>query len=270
MPIQVYVDDSGGIGQGPVFVMAGLLGWSEYWAQFSEAWKKVLDTPPRLGRFKMHDAAKLTGDFYGFLPEQRDAKLIELLRVIDAHELALISVILDLSAFGDTIRRNTSKPNNNPYFTGYCMMVMAAAYELLAGDWNERFEIIFDENEQLAPHMKRWYPVVRSVVEPAVHNILPVDPLFRADDEFLPLQACDLFAWWTRRFHDQVPKGLYPDFTWMLDYVPRLRHSEHSQYVDRKRMEGIVQDAYNKSYQVPPLIKKEMRQMLGESEADQK
>jgi hypothetical protein len=35
MPIQIVADDSGYPGQSPVFVMAGLIGCTEKWEEFS-------------------------------------------------------------------------------------------------------------------------------------------------------------------------------------------------------------------------------------------
>jgi len=213
----------------------------------------------------MRDAAGLGGDFYGFSARERDQKIVSLLRVIDAHRPTLLYVVLDLSAFGETIRQFAGKPHNNPYFVGYLMMILAVAYELLDGGAKERFEAVFDEHEQLAPRLKQWYPVLRGMelVEQKVRNILPVDPLFRSDDDFMPLQACDLFAWWSRQFHERYRNG-EADFLWIMDYLPRLGFSEHSQFVDRERMQNIVQDARNMGFQIPPLIRREMRRELGE------
>jgi len=265
VPIQVFVDDSGMIGQGPYFVMAGLIGRAEQWSLFSDDWKKCLNASPRIGQLKMRDAAARGGDFYGFSEKERNQKLIDLLGVIDAHRPTLLDVVLDLSAFDDTIRNFAGKPHNNPYFIGYLMMMLAVAYELLDRGARERFEAIFDEHEQLAPQLKKWYPILRSMalVEEKVRAILPVDPLFRSDDEFMPLQACDLFAWWSRQFHERYVRG-EADFLWLMDHLPRIGFSEHSQFVDRERMQNIVQDARNMGFQVPLLIKKEMRRQLGE------
>jgi hypothetical protein len=42
-------------GQGPIFVLAGLLGRSEDWAEFTDKWQAVLDHDPSLSAFKMRE-----------------------------------------------------------------------------------------------------------------------------------------------------------------------------------------------------------------------
>src|ERR1051325_425351 len=69
-------------------------------------------------------------------------------------------------------------------------------------DGESLFEIVFDEQVIFGPRAKMWHPVIRESVkqrEPEAYQIMPVDPIFRSDLEFLPIQACDLVAWINRR-----------------------------------------------------------------------
>ena len=63
MPIQAFIDESGGKGQGKVFTMAGWLGRAEQWALFSTEWQRCLQSTPRIAYFKMSEATSLSGQF---------------------------------------------------------------------------------------------------------------------------------------------------------------------------------------------------------------
>jgi hypothetical protein len=98
--------------------------------------------------------------------------------------------------------------------------------------------MIFDENMIFGPRARVWYPVLRELVrikEPELFSILPVDPLFRSDDEFKPLQAADLFAWCAR----EQAEGNDACFLWLIDEMPNVRSTEHSQYYDKERMHSL-------------------------------
>jgi hypothetical protein len=79
MPIQVYIDDSGNDGRSRHFILAGLMSQAEHWALFSDEWKTsktCLNQTPAIRRFKMTDAAGLSGQFFGCTAEVRDDKLL--------------------------------------------------------------------------------------------------------------------------------------------------------------------------------------------------
>jgi hypothetical protein len=241
VPIQAFVDESGGIGQSRHFVMAGLIGHSEDWAVFSDEWRACLDAPPRISAFKMKDAASCSGQFYGFSEGQRDAKLTSLAKVINRHALYCSHSAIDLEAHAG-LWASLPKPQCEPYFWPFHNTVMATCFELWDRGWRERFEIIFDEQVIFGPRAKAWYPAIRETVtmqNPDEGSIMPVDPVFRTDDEFLPLQAADLFAWCWRKGTDIGPEGERP-FEWLLPYLSNVFLTPHSQYYDRERMQSVL------------------------------
>lgn len=112
---------------------------------------------------------------------------------------------------------------------------MAACYELIEQGVKERFEIIFDENVILGPRVKRWYPVFRSQMEPEERAIMPIEPIFRDDEQFVPLQVADLLAWLIRRER----AGFNHPFGWIPIAMNNLTWSGHVQTFDRERLQGI-------------------------------
>ncbi|MGB7257232.1 MAG: hypothetical protein WBD48_04065, partial [Pseudolabrys sp.] len=75
---------------------------------------------------------------------------------------------------------------------------------------------------------------------PEESTILPIDPMFRSDDDFLPLQAADMFAWCIRNATDKQDETA---FNWLLDEMPNVRGTEYSQYYDLERMQAVMNDS---------------------------
>jgi hypothetical protein len=129
---------------------------------------------------------------------------------------------------------------------------MAACFTLWDQGWRERFEIIFDENVIFGPRAKLWYPAIRDVVrmrEPEAHSIMPVEPMFKVDEEFLPLQASDLFAWCIRAGTNIGTSGERP-FEWLLPELNRVYQSEYSQYYDEERLTALMQDVEQQANEI--------------------
>lgn len=238
MPIQVFVDDSGGHGQGRHFVLVGLVAESDAWARFSEEWRACLDTPPKISLLKMRDAAGLRGEFNRWSAQDRDDKLRALARVINRHVKFVIWTVIDLDAHAKTWANNP-KPHGEVYFWPFHTITMGVCFDLWDHGWRERFEVIFDEQVIFGPRAKAWYPIVKEVVrlrEPDAHEIMPIEPVFRTDDDALPIQAADMYAWCIRRNTDKPDDQV---FTWLLDELRDVKQSDYSNYYDQERMQDV-------------------------------
>src|SRR5207248_10717159 len=133
-------------------------------------------------------------------------------------------------------------PSRDPYFWPFQNTIMNAALSLWDLGLRERFEIFFDEQLIFGPRAKVWYPAIMEIMrirEPDAATIMPVDPLFRSDDEFLPLQAADMFAWLLRYGFDNEDRP----FAWLLDELPDIEETDYSQVYDRERMEAVLADS---------------------------
>jgi hypothetical protein len=241
MVIQAFVDDSGSKGSTPHFVLAGLVGSSASWAEFSDEWALVLKEAPAIRIFKMKEAAGLTGQFRGMSAPQRDDKLRALARVINRYPKITTYSIIDLEAHSKTWAHRP-RPHSEPYFWPYWNTITAVCHELYDRGWRERFEIIYDVDVIFGPRARIWYPVIRRIMEeqhPEQAKILPVDPMFKTDDEFLPIQAADMFAWCYRNATD---KQDLEAFSWLLKEMPNVRATDYSQYYDLKRMQAVMDD----------------------------
>jgi hypothetical protein len=154
---------------------------------------------------------------------------------------------INLDAFGKVWEKLGWSPQNDPYFWPYHNTINASCFELWDRGLRERFEIMFDNNVILGTRAKIWYPFMREVMrfrEPEVLSIMPIDPLFRSDDEFRPIQAADLFAWCMRSSFDV---GGDAGFNWLLEELRDIQGTNYSQYYDDARMKDVARDAYGQS-----------------------
>ncbi len=243
MVAQAFVDDSGSKGSTRHFVLAALLGSSEAWAEFSEEWRACLAMSPAIQPvFKMKEAAGLSGAFWGWSKEDRDNKLRLLARVINRYPKLFTFSMIDLDAHTKTWGLGP-KPQSDPYFWPYQNTIMAICHHLWDIGWRERFEIIYDVDVIFGPRARLWYPVIQKTMEfkyPDQASILPVDPMFKTDDEFLPLQAADMFAWCVRNATDKQDQV---SFAWLLGEMPNVRGTDYSQYYDFERMKAVKDDS---------------------------
>ncbi len=258
--IQAFVDDSGGKGSTRHFVLVSLISTSESWASFSDEWRACLKEYPAVTVFKMKEAAGLSGRFYGVSAANRDRKLRRLAQIINRYARIVTHSMIDLEAHSLTWA-NLPKPRNDPYFWTFQCTILAACFALWDAGLRERFEIVFDEQVICGPRAKLWYPVIKSIMEhrePEAASILPEAPRFQTDDDALPIQAADLFAWCMRKATDDKS---FTTFEWLLEELSSVKQTDYSQYYDLERMsavqtesirlarEGLVPDTVQKAAQ---------------------
>jgi Protein of unknown function (DUF3800) len=209
--LQVFVDDSGAKGQESPAVFAGLLQTAEEWMAFSDDWSGALSRSPSVPRFKMSEAVGRSGPFRFMSEEQRDAKLRELAAVVTLHHPTVFRTSIDLESFAEHSRlMGLADPLDVPFFHLALTTIWRVVDQLRQCNHRERFEIVFDRHLIYEDRIRRWYPVFCKIVDgiadasdspprwTASRSLLPHEPTFRTDDEFMPLQCADLYAWLLR------------------------------------------------------------------------
>lgn len=253
MAAQAFVDDSGGKGQSRHFVLAGLVSESERWLEFSREWRECLDQVPRVEVFKMREAASCTGAFHRFTEEQRDSRLRALAQIINRHVEFAIWTMIDLEAHAKTWAKLT-KPKSEVYFWPFHTLILGICFDLWEEcKWREPFEIIFDEQLVFGERARRWYPLVREIMRlkhPEEFLKLPDEPSFRRDDDHLPIQAADLWAWCLRKNTD-FPQA--KSFEWLLLEMSNVSQSNYCNLYDFERMSAVNEESIRlvKSGEVP-------------------
>jgi hypothetical protein len=196
LPMQALIDDSGGKGEGDTFVLAGFIGRSEAWADFVDRWQAALDRDRGIPYFKFRDFSHRGGVFTQFSEEERRKKASDLVAAMAGGGFERVSITLDLKAFAERYGVSWEGLDiGHPYVWTFQMMIGAVAITLFHGGHRESFDIIFDEQSSFAAKCKKWYRAIKEIcVPPQLQPLLPTEPIFRDDREFLALQASDLYA----------------------------------------------------------------------------
>ncbi|MGQ0650000.1 MAG: DUF3800 domain-containing protein [Gemmatimonadaceae bacterium] len=276
MPFQAIADDSGCKGQGPLIVMAGMLGAAEWWADFSDHWDACLHEKPTLQYFKFYDAVHRTGPFAGFSEKSRDNKLIDLARVLDMHPFFALHMTMDLAEHDRALelahpapqprrrkkRFASERIERNSYHHVYSAFVQSACVHLWRQGQREPFEFIADDYPKLSAKLQEWFPVIRAAVPEPFRSIMPLHPITKDDKDFLPLQAADFVAGLQRN------ANMGASFRWLNSHFTQVRNSGLCRFMGREYFDSIVaRTAKTKAFGPPPIDVFIELAKLGESEA---
>ena len=193
--LQAAIDESEtqeGVLNGQLFVLAGYVSTIDGWASFTIAWEEALRKYTNGEPFSMAEASGRWKD-----------SLNEIVGYLQ-------SIIRDHAEFGIRVSCNPKMllhymegvPNKRfkqPHY--FCLWflithVLAQASDLIAG---RKIDFIFDRGRtKQRDVVDHWDDLVMEAPE-FVRSSINNDPLFRSSQEFLPLQAADMTAWWQRK-----------------------------------------------------------------------
>ena len=223
--LQAFFDESGGKGTGRWMSMAGLLAHADVFASVANAWDLALRAqhPGSIRYFKMNEATTLSGEFAYWREEARDDKLRQLAQVLNRRELLEVAHIIDLgegleveSCWHHVRGRHTL---SQPHLALFQNVFVSSVAEAVDMGHDKPMEVVFDNNDIYKEDIRRMYPLIRSIYseEPRHLAVLPVDPSFGDDKDFVILQAADFLAGQMRRCAE------HPDDAFMYDLCPNLR-----------------------------------------------
>lgn len=203
---QAFVDESA---DDRFLVLGGLIATADQWAAFSKDWQDLLPLASldKAGNrnFKMNRMAAF---------EDRMAKVLPFWRTIERHVPVALNLEIDLSEFKkassalklfDESKGCIIPPPQfvkNPFVFAILLLINLLQARHVLGDFGDMFGDLpilfyFDERSD-----RQWvldaYEIMRTKVDAPVH-ISPT-PRFANDEDFLPLQGADLWAYWAREF----------------------------------------------------------------------
>jgi len=199
--ITAYIDDSGSEPSSKIFVLGGVALPAGWWARLSEEWRGILDASPNIEYFKASEVwDHKKGPFQHLSDREREIKVFALSESLcDFHPLA-VSCSVEWSVFLDFQSRYAlPEYAEDPYFFLFYRLIVLMI-QLGQRDANSTpVDFIFDEQNKLWDHVKSWYPEFRASLPSRMIPYLGKDPEKDDEKKCLPLQAGDLFAWYTRR-----------------------------------------------------------------------
>ena len=199
--LQAYIDDSGR-GQDSVFVLAGYLARPEEWVAFSKEWDDALNEHPKIEYFKMREAWNAKGEFENWSKENRENKIVLLGRIIEKFVRVGVVITVPITAYKRYSFAVNHPMASDPYFFAVYEMMVSVAEQQETMGISEPVDFIFDHQQGLSQHIQDAWDAIKNFAPPFVVDRLGRRPQFEDDKDTLPLQAADLFAWWTRRIND--------------------------------------------------------------------
>lgn len=190
MVLQAFIGDSKEDGE--VTVLAGYMAEAQGWVRFSGEWKQLLSIRPEWPRFKMSEVMWKGGD------ETLERAMFHY-KAIERYVEVGFCVAVPHTPLSKVIREfGLGEKWNNPYYMAYIVLVSVMRRHMLLNRPNEPVELIFDT--QLGEY-RTVQDAWGAMVDRNRGDIRPFTgpPSFESDEEYLPLQAADLFAWHVRK-----------------------------------------------------------------------
>jgi hypothetical protein len=213
---QAFIDESYSTEE---FVLAGHIAPAAVWAEFAKEWEDLLPFATRAENgkfhFKMSEMAAT--------PERME-RVPAFYRLIEERVISSISCRINLADFARAQERLHAKANvmrwtinlnlwENTYFFAFRMLLDNFH------NWREKFQshipldekvdFIFDEKTEKHPILEAWEEYV-GTRDDEVRAYYGATPRFENDQDFLPLQAADLWAWWVREWYEEDANSI-PD-----------------------------------------------------------
>jgi hypothetical protein len=207
MILRAYIDDSD-INQEPVSVLAGLIGPAERWARFSDDWKAALDWR-KLRRFKMKEFLGQSGEFLGW-PDEISSQFVRyLMNLIREQAFKGIGTVLPSRLYREVFGKKNQRAFDVPYALLLFQLVSITLQRFVYPDI-ERIDFVFDVQEGQDQFIRgEWRKFMKCAPE-RLRERLGDPPIFRSDEDVMPLQAADLYAGWIRHIAPFMLAGESP------------------------------------------------------------
>ena len=226
---------------GPDFHVCRFHGKGRKWAEFSSEWVRWLHSEPRIEYLKMYEAVRLKGQFGRFSKVERDRKLRGCIAILKQYPQEAIQVSVNIADYQGGLAKEQPLSIRDPYFLAFFGILSGVCYDVIDTGVPDQIEIFFDEHSIFKPRIDYWYSIMRDQIgelhDPALANVLPPNPIFKSDLEFVPLQAADVLAWLFRNAYS----GNRNEFEWIAEeLIPVMPMSHYATLYDAERMKNVL------------------------------
>jgi hypothetical protein len=208
LSLQAFIDDS----YESDFVLGGHIASAESWAIFAKEWETLLPSGVLAANGKYHfKMAEMAST-----PERME-RVPAFYWLIEKHVLVSISCRFNLVEYisaKERVREEFHKMGitidfdrwENPYSFAFRALVdkfhnsrkdLEAVIPL-----GEKVDFIFDSQSEKSFILAAWDSYIAGR-EDDVRDCYGATPRFENDQQFLPLQAADLWAWWVREWYEE-------------------------------------------------------------------
>ncbi len=202
MVINAFVDDSSAQEGDQELCLAGYVAPASVWEEFSDDWQLVLDSPPAIKGFHAVDAQGLKGEFLGWAEADRDLKVLQLAKVVRDYDVMSFDARVSRRAYRDIVLPVAHFDIKDPYALLFHAVMHVVAHQLHDRNIIVPVDFVFDEQGRVGVEAALWYGTLRATLPSHIRKLLGNRPIFRSDDQLIPLQAADCLAWHLRRGRD--------------------------------------------------------------------
>jgi hypothetical protein len=202
MAYQAFMDES--YTDAASYVLGGYVADVEIWAKFAKDWEILLPLTLRgkasgKRRFKMKEMARRLEQVPAFYA------------VIEKYDLIRLSCQFDLTEL-ERAKQRIKVENlridwgyvDNPYsFAFRCLMDMFHSNRQLMDALfpaGEKIDFIYDKRGENKAIAAMWDSYIKKRPD-EVREYYGAQPRFEDDEEFMPIQAADFWAWWVRKWY---------------------------------------------------------------------
>lgn len=203
-PLVSYADESEGTGEGSILLLSACIHNVRAWTDFSNEWRKALDEKPSIPNFHMREARKLAGPFAKWKAVDRDLKIVSLVDVIMRFKPHIVNCWLSVHDYNKIMRGTAPYDLRHAYFKCFAAIVIKVADYLRIIGSTIPADYVFDDKGDIGNEALMWYPAIKESAPREIKPLMGSTPIFRNDEEVLPLQAADLIARHKRR-RKEVP-----------------------------------------------------------------
>ena len=213
---QAFIDDSRSKDE---FVLAGHIATSEAWATFAQQWENLLPlaTKTKNGKwhFKMSEMA-MSPTLMSHVPA--------FYKLVEEHVISSISCRMNMDVYRSAIARSermaVGLPTSHPFYRvsvdpGVFRNPFRLLFRLMMDTFHtnrekfasklpleQKVDFIFDDQSEKDIIVGEWARYI-DLREEELKPLYGATPRFENDQEFLPLQAADLWAWWVREWYEE-------------------------------------------------------------------
>jgi hypothetical protein len=221
--LNAFIDDSASAEPGRKLVLAGYVHRATRWMKFSDAWQVLLDEEPSIKYFKMSEAESRKGQFLGWEDGKVLKKLYRLAGLIERYKPWSIACSVSVDDYEEIFKPIAPYDFRYPYFPCFTAIVIGAARVHLGMGLSDPVDFVFDDQGEIGEEALLWFEMIMESQSPEIKSLVPNKPIFRNDQQILPLQAADFLAWHLRR--SKEPRNMNEKRPIMKKLIP-LQHAE--------------------------------------------
>lgn len=230
MVTQIYVDESGKGGDGPIFVLACVEANSADWEQLASEWAGVRDSDPKIEYFSMAECWAGQGEFRDVPKLVRWNKALEFAKVARRNVRRAHCFNVGHALFKKLFHGRIDRRYDDPYYFMLTDAVEEIVTRIVREDSSIRIQFIFDRQLQFEQDVQNWFqaivPAKIREVDATYGEVLIGNPSFDDEKRVVPIQVADMIAWHERRLFAQLRFGIksmsYFPLIEVLNSIPTL------------------------------------------------